>query len=71
MSSVRYTQVSDSLAAHKADLKQFWRRVRATKGKFWLLLVAGESDFVPSDPTATSPVVLKALCKSDQFNPSF
>ena len=71
MSSMRYTQVRDHLLAHKADLKQFWRRVRATKGKFWLLLVAGESEFVPSDPTATSPVVLKALCKSDQFNPSF
>ena len=67
---MRCTQVRDYLAAHKADLKQFWRRVRATKGKFWLLLVAGESECVPSDPTATSPVLVKALCDKDPFNQS-
>ena len=71
LSPMRCTQVRDYLAAHKADLKQFWRRVRATKGKFWLLLVAGESEFVPSDPTATSLVVVKALCRADQFNTNF
>ena len=70
MSSMRYTQVSDSLAAHKADLKKFWRRARATKGKSWLLVVAGESECVPSDPTATSPVVVKALCGEGDFDPS-
>jgi len=67
---MRYTQVKDSLAAHKADLAKFWRRVRATRGKFWLLVVAGESECVPSDPTATSPVVVKALCRADDINPN-
>ena len=70
MSPMRYTQVSDSLAAHKADLKQFWRRVRATRGKFWLLFVAGESEFVPSDPTATRRVLVKTLCSAGDFNPN-
>lgn len=67
---MRCTQVRDNLAAHKEDLKKFWRRARATKGKSWLLVVAGESEFVPSDPTATSPVVLKALCAAGHFNPN-
>ena len=31
----------------------------------------GPSECVPSDPTATSTVVVKALCDADQFNPNF